>query len=88
MWLSTERAGTIRRILETIGLAGPAHTALESDSRITGESGSASDLVPVNGWGRGATHGGGHTNGVGGITSITITSASIISTSTITGGQA
>ena len=52
-----------------------------------GELGLASDLAPANGWGRGAIRGGGRMNGVGGTTSITITSASITLTFIITGDQ-
>src|SRR5258708_20370098 len=58
------------------------------DSGIIGELASASGLEPANGWERGVTRGGGRTTRVGGATSITTTSVSIISTSIITGNQA
>src|SRR6266571_8405246 len=57
-------------------------------SPTTGGLGSASDLAPANGWGRGGIRGGGRMNGVGGTTSITITSASITLTFITTGDQA
>src|SRR5436190_16243625 len=57
-------------------------------SPTTGELGSASGLERANGSGRGSIRGGGRMSGVGGTTSITITSASITLTFITTGDQA
>src|SRR5437667_8285022 len=84
---SMARVGTIRPTSEATGWAGPAPMDLERGSPTTGELGSASGLEQANGWGRGAIRGGGRMNGVGGTTSITITSASITLTFITTGGR-
>src|SRR5947208_3993407 len=81
------RVGIIRPTLEATGWAGLAPMDLGRGSPTTGELGSASGLERANGWGRGVIRGGGHITGVGGTTSITITSASITLTFITTGGR-
>src|SRR6266550_7246536 len=85
---SMARVTTIHLTSGAIGWAGRAPMDLARGLPITGELGSASDLAPANGWERGGIRGGGHITGVGGTTSITITSASITLTFITTGGRA
>src|SRR5258708_4341986 len=84
----TALVGTIRLILGATGSVGPARMDLGWASPIIGALGSVSGLERANGWERGAIRGGGRMGGVGGITLITITSASTMLTFITTGGRA
>src|SRR5439155_20894933 len=85
---SMARVTTIHLTSGAIGWAGRVLMDLGRGSPTSGGLGSASGLERANGWERGGIHGGGRIAGVGGTTSITITSASITSTFITTGDQA